>query len=106
MIRKIILILIMGVTLVGAASSISHPVILVMGCLILFAFSIAMCSERYEQQDAHHLHFDICTNCIFLLESSIILQVFLKLHGENAGQTSLVNSAKAQKSLPRAMKIC
>ena len=44
--HKIILILIMGVILAGAATSIPGPVLLVMGCWILFALSIAMRSER------------------------------------------------------------
>jgi len=47
MIRKIALILIMGVALAGAATT-STPVrvLLVMGCLIIFALSVAMRSEQ------------------------------------------------------------
>jgi hypothetical protein len=48
MIRKIVLILIMGVTLAGAATtSTPLPVLLVMGCLIILALSVVM---RGEQQ--------------------------------------------------------
>jgi hypothetical protein len=47
MIRKIVLILIMGVTLAGAAAtSTPVPVLLVMGCLIIFALSMAARSEQ------------------------------------------------------------
>jgi len=47
MIRKIALILIMGVALAGAANtSTPIPVLLVMGCLIIFALSVAMRSEQ------------------------------------------------------------
>ena len=46
--HKIILILIMGATLAGGASSIPGPVLLVMGFLILFALSIVMRSERLQ----------------------------------------------------------
>ena len=48
MIRKIVLILIMGVTLAGAAAtSTPVPVLLVMGCLIIFALLLA--TRREEQ---------------------------------------------------------
>jgi hypothetical protein len=48
MIRKIVLILIMGLTLAGAAAtSTPIPVLLVMGCLIIFALSVV----RGEQQE-------------------------------------------------------
>jgi len=47
MIRKIVLILIMGVTLAGAAAtSTPVPVLLVMGCLIIFALSVATRREK------------------------------------------------------------
>ena len=47
MIRKIFLILFMGVILAGAATtSISMPVLLAMGGLILFALFAAMRGER------------------------------------------------------------
>ena len=47
MIRKIFLILVMGVSLAGAAAtSTPVPVLLVMGCLIIFAVSVAMRSEQ------------------------------------------------------------
>ena len=47
MMRKIVLILIMGVTLAGAAAtSTPIPVLLVMGCLIILALSAAMHSEQ------------------------------------------------------------
>ncbi len=46
--HKIILILIMGVTLVGAASVMPRPVLLAMGCLLLFALSVVTHSERQE----------------------------------------------------------
>ena len=47
MIRKIVLIFIMGVALAGAATtSTPVPVLLVMGCLIIFALSIVMRSEQ------------------------------------------------------------
>ena len=49
MIRKIVLILIMGVTLAGAAAtSTPFPVLLVMGCLILLALSVALRTEQRE----------------------------------------------------------
>jgi hypothetical protein len=47
MIRKIILILIMGAALAGAATtSTPVPVLLGMGCLIIFALFVAMRSEQ------------------------------------------------------------
>ena len=47
MIRKIVLILIMGVTLAGAAAtSTPVPVLLVMGCLIIFALLVATRREK------------------------------------------------------------
>jgi len=47
MIRKIVLIVLMGITLAGAATtSTPVPVLLVMGCLIIFAFFVAMRSEQ------------------------------------------------------------
>ena len=47
MIRKIALVLIMGVALAGAATtSTPVPVLLVMGCLVIFALSVAMRSEQ------------------------------------------------------------
>ena len=47
MIRKIGLVLIMGVVLAGAAAtSTPLPVLLVMGCLILWALSVALRSEQ------------------------------------------------------------
>jgi hypothetical protein len=52
MMPKIILILIMGVTLAGAASSMPRTVTLVMGCLTLFALSIVMRSQRQELPNA------------------------------------------------------
>jgi hypothetical protein len=49
MIRKIVLVLIMGVTLAGAAAtSTPVPVLLAMGCLILWALSVAL---RRQQQE-------------------------------------------------------
>ena len=48
MMRKIVLILVMGVVAVGAAAtSTPFPVLLVMGCLIICALSLAL---RREQQ--------------------------------------------------------
>ena len=48
MIRKIVLIFIMGVALAGAtATSTPLPVLLMMGCLIIFALFVAL---RHEQQ--------------------------------------------------------
>jgi hypothetical protein len=48
MMRKIVLILFMGVVLAAATTtSTPGPVLWLMGCLILFAFSVAM---RREQQ--------------------------------------------------------
>jgi len=44
--HKFILILIMGLTLIGAAPSIPGPVLMVMGCLILFVLSITTRNER------------------------------------------------------------
>jgi hypothetical protein len=47
MIRKIVLILIMGAALAGAATTATPvPVLLVMGCLIIFALFVAMRSEQ------------------------------------------------------------
>jgi hypothetical protein len=47
MIGKFFLILIMGVALAGAATtSTPVPVLLVMGCLIIFALFVAMRSEQ------------------------------------------------------------
>jgi len=47
MMRRIFLILIMGVVLTGAAAtSTPFPVLLVMGCLILWALSVALRSEQ------------------------------------------------------------
>jgi len=47
MIRRIFLILIMGAALAGAATtSTPVPVLLVMGCLIIFALFVAMRSEQ------------------------------------------------------------
>ena len=47
MMRRIFLILIMGVVLVGAAAtSTPFPVLLVMGCLIVWALSVALRSEQ------------------------------------------------------------
>ena len=47
MMRKIVLTLIMGVALAGAAiSSTALPVLLAMGCLILLALSVALRSEQ------------------------------------------------------------
>jgi hypothetical protein len=47
MIRKIVLVLIMGVVLAGAAAtSTPLPVLLVMGCLILWALPVALRSEQ------------------------------------------------------------
>jgi hypothetical protein len=47
MMRRIFLTLIMGIVLAGAAvTSTPLPVLLVMGCLILWALSIAMRSEQ------------------------------------------------------------
>lgn len=48
MMRKIVLTLIMGIALAGAAiTSTPLPVLFVMGCLILWALSVAL---RNEQQ--------------------------------------------------------
>ena len=47
MMRRIFLILIMGVILAGAAAtSTPFPVLLVMGCLIVWALSVALRSEQ------------------------------------------------------------
>ena len=47
MMRKMVLTLIMGMVLAGAAvTSTPFPVLLVMGCLILWALSVAMRSEQ------------------------------------------------------------
>lgn len=47
MMRKIVLTSIMGIALAGAAvTSTPLPVLLVMGCLILWALSVALRSEQ------------------------------------------------------------
>ena len=47
MMRKIVLTLIMSVVLAGAAAtSTPFPVLLVMGCLIIWALSVALRSEQ------------------------------------------------------------
>lgn len=47
MIRKVVLILIMGLALAGATvTSTPFPVLLVMGCLILWALSVTLRSEQ------------------------------------------------------------
>lgn len=49
MIRRTVLIAIMGIAFVGAAvTSTAVPVLLAMGCLILFALSVAMRGEQQE----------------------------------------------------------
>jgi len=47
MMRRVFLIFIMGVTLAGAAAtSTPFPVLLAMGCLIIWALSVALRSEQ------------------------------------------------------------
>ena len=49
MMRKIVLTLIMGVVLAGAVTtSTPFPVLLAMGCLILWALSVALRGEQQE----------------------------------------------------------